>query len=347
MFNKKYLASLGVLALVASFAVGTSVFADNGGGQGRGDGQVMPMMKSGIMGNVTAVSGSTLTVQNRRDNTAYTVDASSAVVTKANATSSVASIVVGDIVAVQGAVSGTNVVAAKIYDGEFQGNMGKGMGLGRDMMKGQKPAVVGVVRSISGSTLTVTNRGFDRNASSTITYTVNASNATILKGNATSSLSSVAVGDTVFVQGTLSGTTITATIIRDGMMRGGKGDQGEGNALPQGNGQPVVAGTVSSISGSTITITNSSNATYTIDASSAKITKGGNTATITDIAVGDRILAQGTVNGTSVTASLVFDQTHLNTVNGGNDNNQGAPENHPQKGARSGFFGWLSHLFGF
>ena len=86
-----------------------------------------------------------------------------------------------------------------------------------------RPGVTGTVSAISGTTLTVTSkkmeRGMNKAGTSTpaasVTYTVDASNATVTKNNTTSTLSAIAVGDTIMVQGTVSGTNVTATTIRD------------------------------------------------------------------------------------------------------------------------------------
>lgn len=88
-----------------------------------------------------------------------------------------------------------------------------GFGMGR--------GIHGTVASISGSTLTVTATNPKDNTTST--YTVDASSATVLKGDstakpATSTLSAVAVGDTVMVAGEVSGTSIVASMIADGPM---------------------------------------------------------------------------------------------------------------------------------
>src|ERR1700722_5977915 len=83
------------------------------------------------------------------------------------------------------------------------------------MNHGQRPAVVGTVSAVSGTTLTVTGMA-GPNGGSPTTYTFDASSATVTKSGQTSSVSSIAVGDTVAVQGTVSGTTVTATSIRDG-----------------------------------------------------------------------------------------------------------------------------------
>jgi len=70
--------------------------------------------------------------------------------------------------------------------------------------------------------------------------------------------------------------------------------------------QPGVGGTVTAVSGNTITVTGKDGTSYTIDASAAAITKD-ETVAVADVAVGDTITADGTVNGTSVTATNIHD----------------------------------------
>jgi hypothetical protein len=84
---------------------------------------------------------------------------------------------------------------------------------------GEKPAAFGVVAGVSGTTILLDSK---LPKTATTTYTVDASNATIIKGigkNATTTIavSDIAVGDRLVVRGTVSGTTITATKIRDGL----------------------------------------------------------------------------------------------------------------------------------
>ena len=86
-----------------------------------------------------------------------------------------------------------------------------------------------------------------------------------------------------------------------------------GNFIPGGNASsspmmhaPGVGGTVTAVSGNTITVTGRDGKTYTVDAGSATITKD-ETVSVSSIAVGDTIMAGGTVNGTSVTASVIHD----------------------------------------
>lgn len=217
---------------------------------------------------------------------------------------------------------------------------GKGLGMWVGMHKGMramKPLFRGSVTAVNGTTLTVTST--DPKTSLVTTYTVDAASAKVTKAGAASTTSAIAVGDTIMVQGTLSGTTITAKVIIDGIPT----HPNDGEKVPAitGNGQPIVAGKITAISGSTITITNQSNVTYTIDARNAKFVKPGvTTATIANLAVGETVVVQGTVNNTSITATTVIDQNKPASTSGTE-----------QKEGGRGFFGSLggffAHLFGF
>jgi len=221
--------------------------------------------------------------------------------------------------------------------GQYNGNRANGP---------MKPFVVGTVSAINGNTLTVVGHGGPGKMTGTTastTYSVDATNAKVTKANVASTVSAIAVGDNVAVQGTLTGTTIVATTIRDGMMGPGvgfgKGPGGNrtGTSTPAftGNGEPIVAGTISAINGSTISITNKSNVTYSVDTTNAKILQGNKTVDISTLKTSDAVVVQGTINGTSIVASSVIDQ--VKPANAGNP--------HP------GFFGGISqffmHLFGF
>jgi hypothetical protein len=215
----------------------------------------------------------------------------------------------------------------------------------------QRPTVVGTVSAISGTNLTVTSKNWAKPGTTPAagtTYTVNATNATVTKAGAVSSVSAIAVGDMVMIQGTVSGTNVTATKINDGVMNhlGQKPKTGTISHAPiiTGNGQPVIGGSVTAISGSTLTVTNKSNVTYTVDATNAVIEKGNATSTISNIATGDNVVVQGTVNGTSVTASSVIDQGATPTQP--NNSASTTPE-HRGGGIFSAIGGFFSHLFGF
>lgn len=75
----------------------------------------------------------------------------------------------------------------------------------------------GIVASISGTTVTMTEEADEGGA----TYTIDASGATVSKDGASATLSSIAVGDKIFVKGTVTGTNVVATSINDG--HGGHG----------------------------------------------------------------------------------------------------------------------------
>lgn len=223
------------------------------------------------------------------------------------------------------------------------GRMGWGQG-----MHGKIPGIFGTVAAISGNTITVTGMTRPNSTTAAVTYTVDAANAKVTKNGIASTVSGIVVGDTVMVQGTVNGANVTATAIRDGMMgRGQKSDndtQKHGQTLAvqiQGNGQPVVGGSITAINGTILTITNKSNVTYTVDTTNAKIVKAGQTSSLSNLAVGDNVIVQGTVNGTSIAASSIIDQ-------GGAPN--GTPTNGPPAG-RMGIFGsiknFFGHLFGF
>jgi hypothetical protein len=233
-------------------------------------------------------------------------------------------------------------------------------GIGHGTMK---PVVFGTVASVNGNTLTVTSKNFGMRPESSsgnttpiptpTTYTVDATNATVMKNNATSTVSNIAVGDTVVVQGTVSGTSVTATMIRDGVvpmmgrgmgMKGKPGMGGHASSTPSafipGNGQPVIGGTVSAVSGSTLTVkTANGGVTYTVDAASAIVVKGNATSTVSAITVGDRVVVQGSVSGTSVSAYSVSDSGVAPAASTTGPKGMGGVF-----GAIGGFF---KHIFGF
>ena len=232
-----------------------------------------------------------------------------------------------------------------------------GPGFGHGMMGGRAPGVFGTVSAVNGNSLTVQSKGFGENATAT-TYTVNAAAATVTKNGSASSVSSIAVGDTIMAAGTVNGTSVTATTIRDGAFgRGMMGRKGEGQwsatSTPpapgiQGNGQPVVGGTVTAISGTTLTVTNKSNVSYTVNAASTTVQKAGVSSTIAQVAVGDSIVVQGTVNGTSITASSIMDGGAIKAAGAEDDDSNVADIAHKGMGRIMGGIGGFFHsLFGF
>ena len=213
----------------------------------------------------------------------------------------------------------------------------------RGMMR---PYVSGTVLSINGNTITISGnkliKSDDQNKTKrSVTYTVDATNAVVIKNKTISKVSDILVGDTVKIQGTVNGTNITAVSIRDGVMMSEKGAENRGKEkmasstpIIVGNGQPIVGGIISAISSSTITITNKSNVVYTVNTSNAKIVQGKNTILLSNLAVGDSVIVQGTVNGTGITASSIIDQNKLAKT-----------ESDENKNIRKGFFGGMAQFF--
>ena len=223
---------------------------------------------------------------------------------------------------------------------------GSGFGHG---MAGRAPGVFGTVTAISGNSLTISSKGFGAQATAT-TYTVDATSATVTKNGTASSLGNVAIGDTVSVQGTVSGSNVTATAIRDGMLGRGTGIKPGQHAtstrpasIIQGNGQPVIGGNVTAINGSSLTVTNKSNVTYTVDATNATVAKGNAASSVSNIVVGDNVVVQGTVNGSSVTASSVMDSGAVSA----NSTNTSSAHRGGIGGFISGIGGFFHSLFGF
>jgi hypothetical protein len=176
---------------------------------------------------------------------------------------------------------------------------------------GTPPAAVGTVTAVTGDMITLTD------AKNSTTYTIDAANATITKhtvsvGTSVTptlgtrpvptkiTVSQVAVGDTLIVQGTANGTTITATKIQDGVgmkMGGFGGGRGFGGG---------VMGTVTAVSGNTVSVTGKDGKSYNVDAANSTVGKF-ETIPVSSIQVGDSVGIQGTVSGTSVTAKSIMD----------------------------------------
>lgn len=164
--------------------------------------------------------------------------------------------------------------------------------------------LVGKITAINGIMITV------QSMRDGAVYTVNANDATVWNGSNTT-LSKLSVNDTIIVKGTLSGTTVTATAIAGGNWKDKWPENGNWNNL-----KPGIIGTVTSVSGSTLTVKAMNGTIYSVETANAKFQKDKNTAiTIANIAVNDSVIIQGTVNGTSVTATNVFDvETYVQKI---------------------------------
>ncbi len=226
------------------------------------------------------------------------------------------------------------------------GMMGQGFEIGRGMQK-KGPVLTGTVLSVSGKIITINGHIGLATTSANTTYTVDATNSKFVKNDANGTISNILVGDTVTVQGKLTGSNIVATVIRDGVtmmgqpINDGKKFNGKNHILSTGNGQPVIGGKINTISGNLITIKNSSNTIYTVDLTNAKIIQDKDIVTISAIKIGDAVIAQGTINGTNVVAS---------TLIGGAKPTNGYHSNAtttPKRVMFGGIGQFFSHLFGF
>lgn len=147
--------------------------------------------------------------------------------------------------------------------------------------------IVGTVEAISGTTITLT-------AKNSTKYSVEASNAKIVKAGSAITIGSIQVGDTLLVKGKVSGTEVVATAIVDGVGFK-KGVRAIKNEFVKGN---ITFGKILSVNGSSFTVeTHQKNATTTISVTTTNATtfkKDASSATLSDLAVGEHVLVAGT-----------------------------------------------------
>jgi hypothetical protein len=203
----------------------------------------------------------------------------------------------------------------------------------------------GTIASISGTTFTLTGQN-------NTTYTITTDGNTHYDKTTTLSVGAIAVGDMVMAQGTTSGRNFAATTITDngkppqrtGGSQGpggpphgnapsgtkpagtphaapagckppqGPGGPPPGNKAPNGNGT-FVAGTVQTVSGTTLTLKTRDGKTVTVTTDGNTKVTAHATGAFSDLKVGDQIDAMadpksGTASGaTSFTATHVSDRT--------------------------------------
>jgi hypothetical protein len=152
------------------------------------------------------------------------------------------------------------------------------------------PALIGTVTAVNGSTIIV-----KAGQNGTI-YTVDTNNATVR----TATGSTIAVGDTVLVQGAINGTSVVATSVLSAKAKGDLKKQIIDNFTG-------IVGQITAINGTTVTVLGKNNVTYTITATNAKIWKNKNKmVALSDLKVGDTVIVQGTINGSAVTATNIY-----------------------------------------
>jgi hypothetical protein len=200
------LAMLALLLVASPSLAATTTKAFGHGFMGRGAGFSANHIKPAVMGKISAISGSIITVAGR-NNTTYTIDATSAKITSGFGTSTqtiaISNLTVGEMISVTGTVSGNNVTATAIS--VFTGTRNTGN-------IARTPRVMGKVTVVNGSSFTVqANRGFrgakktatTATAPAAVTYTVNTTGSTTFtKDGKAATLADVTTGEMVNVSGT-------------------------------------------------------------------------------------------------------------------------------------------------
>ena len=158
-----------------------------------------------------------------RTGTSTTVKTTTSTVVTTSATGTVADIAKGDHLVVIGTTSGSTVAATRIVDrgtatDSFGGpgaggppdglNAPSGAAAGNFGGSGFEP-VTGTVTAVDGTTVTMTTTGGT-------TVKVTTSSTTAVEVDKTITVSQLKTGEQVVVTGTTSGTTVTATRIREG-----------------------------------------------------------------------------------------------------------------------------------
>ena len=182
------------------------------------------------------------------------------------------------------------------------------------MMRHDTQGITGTVTAISGNTLTVMGRTFDKGVNA-LSYTVNASGAIVYKDMASVSLSAIAVSDMVFVEGTVNGTTVTATTIYDGVRKGmGRMNHDEKNkntasTMPMAIHFDLVGTVTAGVNETSFSMKTFNGTMHTVNAPNATVHKNGASSTLTNVLLNDIVRIKGTVSGTTINATEIYDGT--------------------------------------
>jgi preprotein translocase subunit YajC len=226
---------------------------------------------SGIRGTVTATSNDSITVKGS-DGKTYTVDISDADIRGG-------SIETNDRVYVQGATNGLNIVATLVINGKTAD--------ATPSDEDKRMAIAGTVTAKSGTTLTVLSRNGT-------TYKVAAANATIwARQDKEASIDDIDVGDAVVVQGSVSGSSATATKIH--VVK-----------FPSTSANGGIRGTVTAVTDDTLTLMIAGGTTYTVHTDDADFKdRKGKDEDEDAVDVGDHVVVTGDVDGSTIDAEVV------------------------------------------
>lgn len=225
------------------------------------------------VGTVSSVTGTTINLAGK-NGTAYTVNTTGAKLSRHyGAALLITDIQNGDTLSVTGQVLGTNIAAKKIRDDSLQARYG----------------------TFSGTVSAVSSTGFSLQSKDRGAQTVNTTSTTVFKkGNQTARLTDVTVGQTVSVGGVWDRTNSNVTA----------------NRVTIKVSYSTITGTLSSVNGTTLTLTGSNSSTYTVDASKATVMyKGGRKGDISILLTNDQLQVRGQmVSGSAkMSASSVRD----------------------------------------
>ncbi len=179
---------------------------------------------------------------------------------------------------------------------------------------GPKRGVAGEITAINGSTITVSSMGrrpkgqandsSSGSAPAKTTYTVTTTSKTTFSKVTDGTVSDLAKGDTVVVDGTNSNGTIAAKRIHQTNKLPDQSNNGA-SAPRKGAGGDHTLGTITAVSGSTVTISTTAGDTVKVTTTSDTKVSVIEKTSISDLAKGDMIRVQGTVSGTTVAATAV------------------------------------------
>ena len=232
------------------------------------------------------------------------------------------------VVLVVGGVLGANALSGGGSSSASTGAQGPGNGAGQG--NPARRGTAGTLQSIDGSTLTVAtfNRGAGGNNAGGGTTTVITNDSTKFYKAVTGSFSDIKAGDRVTSTGSPDGTnTLAATRITDtGTMTGAFGGQGGGgrrfggngngngaappSSLPNGGARPdpnsAANGTVKSISGTTLTVTQQDGTTKTVNTNGSTVVSVLKSVSINELITGQPVTVRGKTNSDgTVTATNV------------------------------------------
>lgn len=214
MSKKTTIVTLTAALLIITGATFTDrVFASNGdNGSSRRGVQAKHMSRDkGRAGTVESISGNIINIKTKKGEV-FAVDSTNAKLYKAkDVEMNLSDIKMGDKIFALGSIIDHSISATEIFDGK-KVRM-------RAAKFGKKfQGVVGIVTSISGDSITLTSKD-------NTVYVVDASNAGVKKGPNDSDVSQIKSGDRLFVRGVVTGTTVVAIDIRDGLGKRGSNEK--------------------------------------------------------------------------------------------------------------------------